>query len=202
VTKVRFEGAQHYLPFPHIHHAASTLRRLARSAEVGRYHLESAALVMTAFSVEAFCQTLGPEVLGSVWTAPPAGSKRPIERWSVTDKLKAIGKAVGVHVELGQDPWSLVVALMRARDELAHAKHIASERTSINLTLDVPDGTDPYDVVAAHVRDQMFPLHRIDRLDVLASEIDAGLLRLWEAAGHSAHTFDQSGMTSWTAKAV
>jgi len=201
-TRVRFEGEQHYLPFPHIHHAAATLRKLARTTDLGRNHLESAALVMTAFAVEAFCQTLGPQVLGSDWTNPPQGSKRPIERWSVADKLKAIGRAVGVPVDLGQAPWSLVVDLMTARDELAHAKHLSSARTTINLTLDVPASVDPYDVIRHHLRDQMFPLHNITVLDSLAAEIDAGLRRLWTAAGHPDHAFDQAGMTHWTGTAV
>lgn len=202
MTRVRFVGEQHYLPFPHIHHAAASLRRLARTIEVGRYHIESSALVMTAFSVEAFCQTLGPDVLGEAWTTSSNSSKRPIERSSVTDKLKAIGRAVGVPVDFGKEPWSKIVTLMAARDELAHAKHLSSVRTSIDLTLDIPDTADPYDVLKAHLRRKLFPLCDIDTLDTIAGDIDAGLLRLWEAAGKPAHTFDQVGMSSWTAKAV
>lgn len=202
MTRMRFEGEQDYLPFPHIFHAAATLRRLARDTEKGRYHIESAALVMTAFSVEAFCQTLGPDVLGASWATAPAGSKRPIERWSVADKLKAIGRAVGIPVDLGQEPWSKVVTLMAARDELAHAKHLSSDRTNINLTLEVPDAADPYDVVKGHLRRQLFPLHDIDALDAITADIEAGLRRLWEAGGKPAHTFGRSGITSWSATAV
>lgn len=202
MTRMRFEGEQDYLPFPHILHAAATLRRLARNTEKGRYHIESAALVMTAFSVEAFCQTLGPDVLGASWTTAPAGSKRPIERWSVTDKLKAIGREVGVPVDLGQEPWSKVVSLMAARDELAHAKHLSSERTNINLTLEVPDAADPYDVIREYLRRQLFPLHNIDALDAIAADIEAGLQSLWIAAKKPAHTFGRSGITSWSATVV
>lgn len=202
MPKVRFEGEQRYLPFPHIHHAAESLRRLAHTTEVGRYHLEAAALVMTAFAVEAFCQTLGPEVLGAAWTTPPEGKKHSIERWPVRDKLKAIGNAVNVPVNFGQRPWSLIEELMAARDELAHAKYLSSDRTTINWTLDIPEGADPYDVLRGHLRDALFPLHQIDRLDTAAQEIDGGLRRLWEAASHPAHTFDQHGMTSWSAKAI
>jgi hypothetical protein len=91
---------------------------------------------------------------------------------------------------------------MGARDELAHGRHLPSERTRIDVTLDVPDDADPYDVLKVHLRRQMFPLLDIDTLDTLAADIDSGLHLLWEAAGKPAHTFDQAGMTSWTAKAV
>ena len=202
MPKVRFEGEQRYLPFPHIHHAAKSLRRLARTTEVGRYHLEAAALVMTAFTVEAFCQTLGPDVLGASWTTSPGGRKRPIERRSLEDKLKAIGKAVKVPVDFGKKPWSLISDLMSARDELAHGKHLSSERTRFNWTLDVPEDADPYDVLRGHLRNALFPLHQIDRLEEAAKEIDAGLLRLWVAAGNPDYTFDQTGMTSWSTVVV
>ena len=202
VPKVRFKGEQRYLPFPHIHHVAQSLRRSARTTEVGRYHLEAAALVMTAFAVEAFCQSLGPDVLGAAWTTSPDSKKPPIERWSLKDKLKAIGKAVNEPVDFGQKPWSLISDLMNARDELAHGRHLSSERTTINWTLDVPDGADPYDVLRGHLRDSLFPLHQIDRLEAVTKEIDAGLLRLWVSAGNPDYTFDQTGMTSWSAVAV
>lgn len=202
VPKVRFEGEQRYLPFPHIHHVAKSLRRSARTTEVGRYSLEAAALVMTAFTVEAFCQTLGPDVLGVAWTTSPDGKKPPIERRSVKDKLKAIGKAVNEPVDFDQKPWSLISNLMSARDELAHGKHLSSERTRIKWTLDVHDDADPYDVLRGYLRDALFPLHQIDRLEEAAEEIDAGLLRLWVAAGNPDYTFNQTGMTSWSAVAV
>jgi len=201
MAKVRFEGEQSYLPFPHIHHAAKTLRKLASTTEMGRYHLESAALVMTAFAIEAFCQTLGPEVFGEKWANPPDGS-RPMERCSVKAKLKAIGKAVNVPVSFGLNPWLLIAELMRVRDDLAHGKPLPPERTKIDVTLNVPDGIDPYDVVHTHMRDLMFPMHRIDRLEAAAEEIDKGLRRLWVVAGNPDYMFARSSISSWSATAV
>ncbi|MEW9571327.1 hypothetical protein ABQJ54_06165 [Rhodanobacter sp. Si-c] len=201
MTKVRFKGEQPYLPFPHIHHAAKTLRKLAGTTEMGRYHLESAALVMTAFAIEAFCQTLGPEVFGEKWTNPPDGG-RAMERCSVKAKLKAIGETVNVPVSFGLRPWSLIAELMQARDDLAHGKPLPPELTKIDVTLDVPDGIDPYDLVRAHMRNLMFPMHRIDRLETAADEIDTGLRRLWVAAGNPDYTFAQGSMSSWSATAT
>lgn len=78
---------------------------------MGSNHTISAALVMTAFSVEAFIQTVGPEVLPDTWIA----GDKPVERWRALDKLKAIGKATEIAVDYGSLPWSNIKELFQAR---------------------------------------------------------------------------------------
>jgi len=56
-------GDHDYRPWPELRHAAASLRKIAAEYKPGSAHTTTAALVMMAFSVEAFVQTLGPEVL-------------------------------------------------------------------------------------------------------------------------------------------
>jgi hypothetical protein len=101
----------------------------------------------------------------------------------------------------GQSTRCLFVRVQPSRAASDEADSFV-DRTRINWTLDVPDDADPYDVLRWFLRDALFPLHQIDRLEEAAEEIDAGLLRLWVAAGNPDYTFDQTRMTSWSAVAV
>jgi len=75
MTHVRAKGRAPYASWPAMCHAAASLRNTARDHRVGSNHTISAALVMTAFSVEAFIQTIGPEVLPETWDA----GDKPVE---------------------------------------------------------------------------------------------------------------------------
>ena len=195
MTKVRAQGRAPYAPWPAMRHAAASLRKTAREHRVGSNHTISAALVMTAFSVEAFIQTVGPEVLPNTWDA----GNKPVERWGVLDKLKAIGKATGIAVDFGSSPWSGIKELFQARDRLAHAK---PDDREFELILTIPDGVDERDVLTAALEEQFQPLHNLDKLDALAQEIDGVLLTVWVAAGHDEFSFTWNDMNSWSFKAI
>jgi hypothetical protein len=195
MTYVRAKGRAPYAPWPAMRHAAASLRNTARKHPVGSNHTISAALVMTAFSVEAFIQTIGPEVLPDTWDV----GEKPVERWRVLDKLKAIGKATGVAVDFGVPPWSGIKELFQARDRLAHAK---PDHREFELMLTIPDGADEREVLAAALEEQFQPLHNLDRLDALAQEIDQELLTIWTAAGHDEFSFTWHGMNSWSLTAI
>jgi hypothetical protein len=194
-TRCRIQGAFPYLPWPEMRHAAWSLRRVAREHPRGSAHTISAAVVMTAFSVEAFCQTLGPMVLASRWTA----EKRPAERWPVLKKLKEIGKAVSVSVDYGKEPWKGISELFDARDRLAHAKLDSGETDRV---IDVPNGIDPVDHLYQLLDEEFQPLHDLDKLDQLAGQIDDALRPIWVGAGNSEDLFAWKGMRHWNVTAV
>jgi hypothetical protein len=151
----------------------------------------AALVVVAAFSVEAFVQTLGPPVLRARWTE----GEGPMERWSVKDKLKAIGKAVGVAVDYGKSPWSDIKSLLEARDDLAHAKPATQLVTS---TIKVPpDGKLPADLIGPLVAQKYRPLHDLAELERVANLIDDALLPMWTGAGNPASTFGIHGTSSY-----
>jgi hypothetical protein len=176
-------------------HAAASLRKTAREHRVGSNHIISAALVMTAFSVEAFIQTLGPEILPDTWGAGDG----PVERCGVLDKLKAIGKATGIAVDFGSSPWSGIKELFQARDRLAHAK---PDDREFELVVTITDGADERDALTPALEEQFQPLHNLDKLDALAQEIDGALLAVWVAAGHDEFSFTWHGTNSWSLTAI
>ncbi|GLQ87323.1 hypothetical protein [Dyella flagellata] len=142
---------------------------------------------MTAFSVEAFIQTIGPEVLPTTWIT--------IERKSVLHKLKEIGKATGITVDYGTLPWNLIKELFDARNRLAHAKPADRE---FEFILEIPDGADEHDVLTAKLEEEFQPLHKLDKLDALAKTIDEALLLIWISAGYEDFSFTSNGMNSWS----
>jgi hypothetical protein len=175
--------------------AAASLRNTARDHRVGSNHTIAAALVMTAFSVVAFIQTIGPEVLPDTWDA----GDKPVERWRVLDKLKAIGKAIGIAIDFGASPWSGIKELFQVRDRLAHAK---ADHREFELVLTIPDEADEREVLAAALEEQFQPLHNLDKLDALAQEIDTALLTIWMVAGHDEFSFTWHGMNPWSLRAI
>ena len=193
--KVRAAGSAPYLPWPEMRHSAKTLRKIAREFPLGSAHTISAVVVMTAFSVEAFCQTLGPVVLREKWT----NGRRPAERWPVLDKLREIGKATGNPVDYGKEPWNRIADLFKARDLLAHAK---PDPRKFDREFEVPEGVDPIDAVYASLKIEFQPLHNLQKLDSLAAEIDSALLPIWVAAGNSDYSFTWHGMNDCYVKAI
>lgn len=189
VTRFRIQGEFPYLPWPEIRHAALSLRRVAREQERGSFHTLSAAVVMTAFSVEAFCQTLGPKLLADIWEGD-----KPAERWPVLKKLKAIGRATSTVVDYGRPPWNKISELFDARDRLAHAKPESGE---VNRIIEVPEGIDPVDHLYGILEREFQPLHDIDKLDELSRQIDDAFLPIWVAAGNTPGSFVWKGLRHW-----
>lgn len=184
-------GDHDYRPWPELRHAAASLRMTAERYEPGSAYTIMAALVMMAFSVEAFIQTLGPEVLKEEWTQ----EEYPAERWKVTKKLKEVGRRLGVPVDYGTSPWQDIKALFEARDDLAHAKPAlreASGRVEISSGGEVaPDAFRPL------LNEKYQPFHNLDMLNRLAPVIDNALLSLWVAAGNDERRFTMHGASAY-----
>jgi hypothetical protein len=167
------------------------MRKIARNTQAGHNHALTAAIVMTAFSIEAFVQTLGPDVYGEAW----ASERRPAERFPVKNKLKDIGKAHGVPVDFGAKPWKQAAALLAARDALAHPK---PEPRRTNIVFEAVD----QEAAIAESREAAFasyhPMHNIDLLEGVAAEVEEGLLLIWKASGGSPHVLKAWGMGVWS----
>lgn len=193
--KYRVKGHYIYQAWPETAHAARSMRKIARETRVGHNHALTAAIVMTAFAVEAFCQALGPDVFGDDWFV----GKPPRERLPVKVKLKCIGKRFGVQVNYGSRPWKDVAALLGARDELAHPK---PEVRVSKFVVEAVDG----DAARQKYQDGVFrafhPLHDIDELDRVAAEVEEGLLCIWEASGGRPHMLDSWSMGTWSISAI
>lgn len=92
----------------------------AADREVGAYIKYTGAFLMVAFVVEAYCNYIGPVLVGDAWDKV----ENPLERKGPKEKLKRIGKAVGVSVNFNEAPWARIKALIEARHEIVHAKRM------------------------------------------------------------------------------
>jgi hypothetical protein len=185
-NEVRLQGLQFFRPWPELHHTAEVLCRVAEAVEKGSAHVARAALVFTAFSIEAFVQQVGPMVLGVNW------SKR-LERKGPLQKLHRIAEHVGIPVDLALSPWPEMEALFSARDDLAHAK--PADRP-IDAIVSAEAVNDLF-FVTRHIRDEYHPLESISRLRNIAEISDALLIEIWVAAGQDRHTFLMFGAATW-----
>lgn len=101
-------------PAPLLWHAAGSLQRIAAREETGSAWVGLGGLVLAAFSIEAYCQQVGPDLFGTEWAQ--------VERESVKEKLRAIAARMGVRVNYGKQPWRDVAVLLGERNKLAHAR--------------------------------------------------------------------------------
>ncbi|HID8536344.1 TPA: hypothetical protein ACXIMI_001447 [Stenotrophomonas maltophilia] len=208
MMQVHIKGKSRYLPWPELYHSARSLFAVAREYKPGSAHVVTAAVVLSAFAVEGFCQTLGPQVLRETWDAPKqpstgqgseVGSKKAKkfgdERLPVCDKLKKIGKACGVSVDYGNAPWKSVKELFAARDALAHAK---PQLHQISEIISVPAGGDPRFHLHDALRRKHQPLHDLDKLEDAMKAIDSGLREIWEGAGMDPGAMSMLGTSMWS----
>jgi hypothetical protein len=180
-----------YRPVPELRHGANVLRKIAFENPKGSNWTRMGALLLYAFVVEGFCQTVGPDALGDVWTR----DKRPAERFPVCDKLKAIGKAAGVGVDFAAEPWKTIKEVIRTRDRLAHPKpHKQLTVGSLDsFTLD-------YWVAGRELHNAEWnPLLTNEALVRISDAIDLGMTRIWEGLGNESQTLFMNGMTMTSA---
>lgn len=167
------------------------MRKYAKETEIGKAHLIAAAVAMTAFSFEAFVQTLGPDAYGDEWSQHP----RPAERLPVRVKLKRIGKRFGLPVSLGIAPWRDLSLIIDARDRAAHPS------PEIVRVREIVFAEDP-SAALQRARDQVFakvnPMHDIDRLDAASNQIEAGLVEIWVASGRKRHALKGWHQALWS----
>lgn len=187
MPRFRIRGKFDFQAWPETSHSARVLRKIARETAEGHTHIVSAALVMTAFSVEAFAKTLGPAVYGDAWNAAP----RPAERFPIKIKVKDIARARGITVDYGARPWKDLASLMTARDALAHP---GPHPRPVDDVVEAVDGVHARLLCDDIIRREYRPLHDIDVLDEVADRVEAGLLEIWVAGGGSRNV-----LKAWTA---
>lgn len=186
----RITGKFDYQAWPEMTHSARMLRSMARDTAQGHTHLVAAAVVMTAFSVEAFALTLGPRVYGQAWTSgdPPA------ERFKLRTKIKEIAKKFGISVDYGCKPWKDIADLIRARDLMAHP---APRARPINEVVEAADEHLARMMVSEVVDKVHHPMHDIDVLDEAADRVERALVEIWVASGESRHVLGSWPYGTW-----
>jgi hypothetical protein len=187
---VRVSGSAEYRPWPELNHAARSLRRMAREDGSLRLHLMTGSLVLTAMAVEAFCATVGPKALPEAWYH----GRAPVFRKPLVRQLELIGAGIGVFVDFAQEPWASVRQLLEARSDLLVPKPGFGVDEMLSVDEDADARFDAHMAVQAQHR----ILHGIADLERVASEVNRGLLRLWDAAGGDELALNVLEAGQWT----
>jgi hypothetical protein len=93
--------------------AAEYFLELARKTEEGQLYTTVTSLIHSAFTHEAFLNSLGPKVI-SFWDE--------LDRLPVAKKLKIICKRLGYRPDYGSRPYQTLGKLFRFRNRLAHGR--------------------------------------------------------------------------------
>lgn len=93
--------------------AADHFLKIAKSTEEGRFYTAKASLIFSAFTHEAFLNSLGEKLI-------PFGVE--LDRLSVAKKLKVISSQIEYAPNLGTRPYQTLRGLFRFRNSMAHGR--------------------------------------------------------------------------------
>jgi hypothetical protein len=113
MTKVKLYGTKDVRTAAYNRSAARCFLNLAKSQIEGQFFFSQASLVFSAFTHEAFLNTLGPKLINE-W----AGHEydRP------EDKLNLICKTIGYEPNKGKRPYQTLKKLFKFRNLIAHGR--------------------------------------------------------------------------------
>lgn len=181
-----------YQPIADLRHAANVLIRDAKSHPAGSHYKWMGAVMFLASTVEAFCQTLGPELLEN-WAA----RKNPVERnTGPVKKLELIANKAGITPQLDIRPWKDIQEIFNARNSFAHPK--PATHSSICIVECRYDELTQRSAEA--IRQFRFPLLTEAAVDAAAEAVDEVLFEVWCALGREKRKLYRHGTSigSWS----
>lgn len=167
-----------YRPVPVLLHGSKSLLGRARDEPIGALWKRMGALLLAAFTVEGFINTVGPILFEGRWDTPDQSNRRVLERQPWDFKLKQIAKVSGTSIDFGKRPWSSVKRVFEARENLAHPK----PRTDVLSPIVVECLEDEVDAVIEEMT--MTSLDRLLRpqdLEQAIEDVEAALKQLSQA---------------------
>jgi hypothetical protein len=108
----------------------------AQSDGLGKYHNFLAAILFSAFSIEAIGNAFG-ERLVEDW--------RDFERITPIAKLRLVAKTCGIKPDFGRAPWQTAQSLIDFRNKVAHARNKHFEQETVCALKDFKSGIDTRD---------------------------------------------------------
>jgi len=112
---IRLTKTSHVHTYCEMWDASESLLSKGRSDAEGSFYQFMGSLVFTAFSLEAYFNHIGPDVLES-WKA--------MERRSPKNRLTALADELGIEIDFETRPWQIIEDLFGFRNKLAHGKTV------------------------------------------------------------------------------
>lgn len=119
-----YEGTREVRTFVDLAHGADVLIEKTEQELKGGYYTTMSALLLTAFTFEAYLNHLGEKTI-KFW--------KEIESIKVTDKYLVLCKSLDVTPDFSRRPYQTIDALFKFRNAIAHGKSkILKKRKDVN----------------------------------------------------------------------
>ena len=120
-VKVRKE--RHYRPHAEFYHAAHVHLEHVKEQQPGFYYSLLSGFLMSAFTLEAYLNYVGP-IVEAGWD--------DFDKASPLAKLRHVARVVGVPLDSGCRPMQSIIELFTFRNRMAHprASHVVEEHLS------------------------------------------------------------------------
>jgi hypothetical protein len=116
--RVRITLERDVATYAELWHGAKVIHEKAVADPRGSHYAFMSALILLAFSVEAYCNAVGSSVFSDRWQS----CDDPIERKSPLEKIALIASELDVSIDRSARPWQSLKILFRVRNWLAHGK--------------------------------------------------------------------------------
>jgi len=175
--KSMYKGTREVRTFVDLNHSSHVLILKTKENRKGSYHTTMAALLLTAFTFEAYLNHLGSGKI-KFWDK--------IESIRVLDKYEVLCKEFDIEVDFSKRPYQTLKSLFKYRNSIAHGKSQILEKTET-----VNASSDPYDHSPKTQWEEFCTLKNAERAK---EDVEQTITELHEAAGEGAYPFI-NGMT-------
>lgn len=126
-----YEGTREVRTFADLAHGADVLIMKSEQEPSGSDYTTMSALLLTAFTFEAYLNHLGDKTI-KFW--------KEVEPINVTDKYRALCKHLNIEPDFSRRPYQTVHSLFKFRNAIAHGKSQILQETK-----EVSSRDDPYE---------------------------------------------------------
>lgn len=124
-----FEGEREVRTFVDLSHGADVLLKMAKADDRGSYYTTMSALLLRAFTFEAYLNHLGSERI-SFWPE--------IDAIRVMDKYAVLCKSLAITPDFSKRPYQTLIQVLRFRNSIAHGKSVVLRASKAVSATDDP----------------------------------------------------------------
>src|SRR4030042_2128892 len=171
-----YEGRREVKTFVDLDHGAKVLIMKTKEEEKGSYYTTMAALLLTAFTFEAYLNHLGKEKI-IFWDE--------IESIRVMHKYAVLCKEFKMLPDFSKRPYNTLKSLLIYRNAIAHGRSRIGNDT-LEVTKEVSSQCDPYDCAPKTHWEEYCTLSNAEQAKKDVTEI---IIELHKHAGLGDHPF-------------
>lgn len=179
MTKAQVRGRKTTVTFAYMHKGAKCMLELAENTQEGQLYTTVAALIFSAFTLEAYLNHLG-KLRNKEWDE--------IERkYSKFDKYKLFASTSGINFDSFRlRPYSTLKELFEFRDRMAHGKTTTG---NIDISINIVDNLLPQ----LNSESDWQAFATLEKAQIAIKDVDVLVKELHLASGYSGNPFSKLG---------